>query len=60
MPKFCVPVYYMAVANFIVDAESESDAESIAVERFQNGEPPNKPEVEREVDRVGCIEKIGD
>jgi hypothetical protein len=59
MPKFCVPVYYMAVENFIVEAESESDAESIAVERFQNGEPLKSPK-ERDIDRVGCIEKIGD
>ena len=38
--KFCVPIVYSGLSNFIVEAESEADAVELARAKFNNGETP--------------------
>lgn len=40
MKKFCVPIVYKGLSNFIVEANSAGEAMEKAVEEFNNGAMP--------------------
>jgi hypothetical protein len=59
MPKFCVPVIYSGLSNFIVEADNKEEAETKARELFRGGETPDMLGNEYEnVESIGEIEQL--
>lgn len=57
--KYCVPIVYVGLSNFIVEGDSWEDAVSKATDEFNNGGTPELlgNEYER-VERVGTVEEV--
>jgi hypothetical protein len=59
VPKFCVPVIYSGLNNYIVTARSKLDARCKAEEAFNNGLDPDRCGNEYEgIETVGDAEKL--
>ena len=57
--KFEVPIVYRGAIYYIVEADSDIEAETIARARFENGESGDIPIVVFEdIERIGDIEEI--
>lgn len=54
-----VPIVYKGQINYIIEAESDIEAETIARAKFDNGDRGSVPVIEYEkIDRIGDIDKI--
>lgn len=56
---FEVPIFYKGFINYIIEAESRDEAQSIACAKFNNNDEGDIPVIEcEEIDRIGEIEEI--
>jgi len=61
MPKFCVPIIYRGLDNFIVEASNKEEAKELASQAFLAGERPVSCGNEWEnIETFGKIEEISD
>jgi len=59
MPKFCVPVVYTGLSNFVVTAKNKEAAVEAALVKFTNDEAPERIGNEYEsIDHYGDVEKV--
>lgn len=59
MAKFEIPIVYRGQCNYIVEANTEAQAMTLANERFMNGDPPDELGNEwEEIERWGEIRLI--
>ena len=59
MAKYCVPVYFTGMDNFIVEAATPSEARDKARELFNGGEQPDECGNEyHTIDAVGTPELV--
>ena len=59
MKTYEVPMIYRGLANFIVSAETQEEAEKIARSKFTNGDQPDMLGNEaEEIERVGEIKEL--
>ena len=59
MPKYCVPIVYTGLENYIVEAETPEKAKALAKAAFKNGEKGTSLGNEwEEIDRFGDVEEI--
>jgi hypothetical protein len=61
MAKYEVPIIYVGLSNFIVEAETEEQAREKARLKFRGGEQPDVLGNEwEEIERIGEIQEVTD